>query len=392
MKKILLTKLILLWASYLTFAQCGDRYLEQLWEVRDIVVTKDIQYGSNTTYAGETMDLFLDIYEAEGDTLSNRPLIIWAFGGGFIFGSKRSPDIEAWSKDFARRGYVSASIDYRLYDGDGDPNLEAIIHAINDMRAAVRFFKKDADTDNVYRIDPEQIIVAGYSAGAITAVHTAFIRDESDIDEVFQPIIERNGGLEGDSGNEGYDSRVAGVISIAGFVYDLDLLEPNAPFLAMVHGTADETVLFEGQEGSWGSAKMQEKADDIGLPNFLYAAEGGDHYWPFLNTDDFTNDVATFMHPHLKCNFPVGLPIKEIATAVQLYPNPSTDYLNIYITDPQIIPQSVQLLTVQGQVIQSLTTNDQEIHLPLSKDLPTGTYFLKISTKKGQISKKIVVN
>ena len=58
---------------------------------------------------------------------------------------------------FARRGYVAASIDYRLYDGVLFPTPDSLVmademlKAVSDMKAAVRFFREDADQSNIYK-------------------------------------------------------------------------------------------------------------------------------------------------------------------------------------------------------------------------------------------------
>lgn len=46
------------------------------------------------------------------DTLTNRPFILLIHGGGFVGGDKSSWEDEC--KEFAKRGYVTASINYRL--------------------------------------------------------------------------------------------------------------------------------------------------------------------------------------------------------------------------------------------------------------------------------------
>src|SRR4051812_13185170 len=55
-----------------------------------------------------------DFYEPTGDTTPLRPLIIWIHGGGFKFGRKTTGGCPTWGKTFARRGYVCASVNYRL--------------------------------------------------------------------------------------------------------------------------------------------------------------------------------------------------------------------------------------------------------------------------------------
>lgn len=131
-------------------------------EVFDYYVTKDIQFGEaaqpKLLNPNHVQELFLDVYQPEADTMSARPLIIWAFGGAFVFGSKQSPDIVSLSSAFAKRGYVCAAIDYRLttdlvIHSETTDVYEAVMKATHDMLASIRYFYKDAATNNDFRID-----------------------------------------------------------------------------------------------------------------------------------------------------------------------------------------------------------------------------------------------
>ena len=56
----------------------------------------------------------MDIYEPEGDTLSNRPVIIFIHTGSFFSGTNELDDVVDLSISAAKRGYVAISINYRL--------------------------------------------------------------------------------------------------------------------------------------------------------------------------------------------------------------------------------------------------------------------------------------
>ncbi len=60
------------------------------------------------------VNLYMNIFQPTGDTLSKRPLIIICFGGGFVTGSKDHWSIRLLAQELAKRGYVTAVIDYRL--------------------------------------------------------------------------------------------------------------------------------------------------------------------------------------------------------------------------------------------------------------------------------------
>ncbi len=79
--------------------------------------TNDIQYGSAPDRAGNPEALKLDLYQPSGDTIAKRPVLIWIHGGGFIQGDKASGSTIATY--FAKLGYVTASINYRLLSPGG---------------------------------------------------------------------------------------------------------------------------------------------------------------------------------------------------------------------------------------------------------------------------------
>ena len=91
--------------------------------------------------------------------MTERPLIIWAHGGSFVAGSKTGTDVVPLAEDFAKMGYVTASISYRLGmentplpGPDSVDATETVIRAVHDGRAAVRFFRKDyVENGNTYK-------------------------------------------------------------------------------------------------------------------------------------------------------------------------------------------------------------------------------------------------
>ena len=63
---------------------------------------------------GQTVTLKMDIYQPTSDTVTARPAIVWVHGGSFCCGNKSSPEIVDKASVFAKKGYVTVSIDYRL--------------------------------------------------------------------------------------------------------------------------------------------------------------------------------------------------------------------------------------------------------------------------------------
>lgn len=138
------------------------------------------------------------------DGRTNRPAIIWLHGGGFAFGLNAMPQLANTSgADYAKRGYVGFAVEYRMNttvigNTNRPPSLcqwvqdnkdvndplwlsrfdtcrNNITAATRDALAAVRYLRANAAT---YGIDPNRIAVAGFSAGAVTAVGTAYRSDD----------------------------------------------------------------------------------------------------------------------------------------------------------------------------------------------------------------------
>jgi len=162
--------------------------------------------------------------------------------------------------------------------------------------------------DNQYRIDTKNIIIGGYSAGAVTALHYAYANSVSDVlkmgDKWLLGYVERTGGLDGHSGNPGFSSVVKGVINFAGSIHSASLIDKNEPFLISVHGTLDKTVPFnEGTTGTTtvvteGSGLIHKQANRVGLINSLIAIEGADHLIRFSCGDCF-DKIMVFLEKQL---------------------------------------------------------------------------------------------
>ena len=157
---------VVLLASTLTSCEWpeGTRYVDQVFA--EVEVTRGITYRSTTTYTGQPIDLKLDVYEPVGDVASERPVIMWMFGGYWQGGDRNQ--LAAYAEDSARRGYVAVTIDYRLRSGDSFDLLAAANDAYEDTIAAIEWLQAHAGD---HGLDADAIVPAGYSAGAINALH-----------------------------------------------------------------------------------------------------------------------------------------------------------------------------------------------------------------------------
>jgi len=258
------------------FAQNTDRYKSEISTEIDTI--PNVQYGEAINLKNESEKLLLDIYMPKSDVLKNRPMILFIHGGGFLNGDKSKGYQIKFCKSFAKRGYVTSSINYRLginktrTDADF---AEAMFRAVQDAKAAVRFFRKYADE---YGIDPNQIFISGGSAGSMTALQLAYM-DQNEVPET----IDQNkwGNLEGKSGNEGFSSSVSGVINCWGAMININWINTGDVPLFSIHGNADLTVSYDGSFSyhgfKYGSKNIYERALSVGIPTKLKIFEGAGH-------------------------------------------------------------------------------------------------------------------
>ena len=293
-------------------------------------------YSDNTDTA--TVKLLLDVYEPAGDGAVQRPLLLFAFGGAFVQGSRTSPEVVSVCQSFARKGYVAAAIDYRLLHTAGLSLANAsaaltdeVVRATNDLRAAVRYFKYDAAGANAYRIDPTRIFVGGYSAGAITALQVAYTdTDTENSNAAVNAAYTTYGGLEGNTDLPGtpllgtYTSKgIAGVFNLAGGVNDLRLLSIGNPPLYSAQGDADEVVPYNcgtvqfTQLAVCGSGKLQTQAMSVSIRSQLHLIAGGNHSSPVTGTTftEIINEAAAFFQP-LICAAPLPVTLTSFSGRV----------------------------------------------------------------------------
>jgi acetyl esterase/lipase len=144
----------------------GTRFVDRVFT--EVEVTEGVSYRSTTNFRGEPVDLKLDIHEPVGDTREERPVVMWMFGGAWVFGERGQ--MTGFANDSAMRGYVGVTIDYRIREPGADIVASAW-DAYDDAVAAVQWLKDNAAE---YRIDPDAIVAGGISAGGINAMHLLY--------------------------------------------------------------------------------------------------------------------------------------------------------------------------------------------------------------------------
>ncbi len=237
------------------FAQTTDcisnRYQESVFN--NIQIDSDITYGSAPNIYGFNQSLELDLYQPDPseEYLGKRPLIVMFFGGAYITGSKNDADMEAWCDSLAHYGYVCAAAEYRLDNAAhfALPNqgVRAAYRAIQDGRAAIRYLLEDPDNLNL-NIDPEHIYVGGESAGAITALHIAYMEEAERPAETYDiGFLDPDMGCIDCTGNN-YNQpfTIKGIIDLWGATLDTDFIDAseNVPTV-IIHGDQDDIVPYD---------------------------------------------------------------------------------------------------------------------------------------------------
>ncbi len=173
--------------------ECGNgRYTDPaLFD--SLTVTLAVPFGANTGVGGTLQTLYMDVYAPVGDTLSERPVVLVAFGGSFVAGSRA--DVAEICEAFAHRGYVAVAPDYRVgfFFPNATTTQQAVMRGAHDMRACVRFLRKTvAEDGNPYGIDVDRIIVGGVSAGAIAAIHATYLDQPAELPRCWYPTRRRS--------------------------------------------------------------------------------------------------------------------------------------------------------------------------------------------------------
>jgi acetyl esterase/lipase len=408
MKKLLFFFAVVI--SLNTMAQCdGNRYLNYIFN--DVQVASNVEYGQNIKYDGTPQTLLCDVYQPVGDNVSNRAAVIVAHGGFFLSGSKTGPDVVPICERLAKMGYVAISMEYRLgvtvTANLSGPMTEAVMRGVQDGKAAVRFLRKTVAVDgNPYNIDPNEIYIAGSSAGGYIALHMAYLDEMAELPayvNTSNPGL--TGDLEGDSGNPGYPSDVKAIVNICGAIGDTAWIHPGDEPALLFHGTDDQTVPY-GSAMQYafgvapvvevdGSNSINEKMDQIGLEHCFEIYEGQDHVPHMTNAailDTTMSIMSNFLTHHI-CSIPLDCSYRTISVGTEelsieeanlmVYPNPANS--SVFIGSTEV--KRIEIYNITGELVAS-EFNSNRIDV---SNLPNGLYVFRLTTSKGKSNKTVII-
>ena len=213
-------------------------------QLGDETAVSDKIFHMGNAISETQLDLYLDVFRPQEDTLQKRPLVMLVHGGAFYFGSKDDKSITQWCRHLASMGYVAASIDYRIGFLPTMASIErAGYRAVQDAHAAMRFLVSHQEE---YGIDTTMIFVGGASAGAITALNLAFMTNQTrpvySHSSLFRPDL---GSIDTCGNAIRTNFRIKGIVDMWGAVPDTSLMhDSDIPILAF-HGDADDIVPYD---------------------------------------------------------------------------------------------------------------------------------------------------
>ncbi len=133
-----------------------QRFMMDKYAPDNVIVHNNIQYQADPK-------LSFDLYQPENiNVVGQRPAIIWIHGGGWVSGAK--DNARGYFKLLAAQGFNVISVEYQLAPQVIYPTQ------LNQINQALQFIVKNSLQ---YQIDPNQLFLAGDSAGANLVSHYA---------------------------------------------------------------------------------------------------------------------------------------------------------------------------------------------------------------------------
>jgi len=271
-------------------------------------------FNTDTTVDLKVTTIKMDMYKpmTSVDATTDRPVIVFIHTGNFLpppingspSGLKTDSSAIVLCTEWAKRGYVAVSVDYRLgwnplaemADVRRGQLLNAVYRAIHDVKVAVRTLKDDAAT---YGIDPNKVVLYGEGTGAYVALaYETLDKNEemeltkfraggagpSYIDRTIVGEIDGSGGLLNLYAASTTSADVAAIVTAGGALADTSWLEAgDAPMIAF-HCVRDPFAPFS--EGTVIVPTTNEDVVDVqGANVYIQKANA-------LGNNDAIKDIA----------------------------------------------------------------------------------------------------
>jgi hypothetical protein len=267
----------------------AERYKDEIFSS---VTKTTVQFDVQLDYSGNPTTLLADLYQPAGDLSANRAIIIYVHGGGFVGGTRDGENIPYFCDELAKRGYVVASIDYRLGVADASAAAKgrAQIRAIQDLKSFIRYTKQNAAT---VKADINKIFISGGSAGGATALATAFM-DYGEQPAYMNPTSVTE--LQGNGNINGNNASVKAVYSLWGAVSDTTWINAGNIPVGCIQSISDPCIAWDyiasscnvPGYGSYGSHAINTRAKNLGIYTSLYGYNSNVHdlgmSFPYIDT------------------------------------------------------------------------------------------------------------
>lgn len=261
---------------------------------KDFPVPDDVDEYKDIVYRIiDSTELKLDIYHLK-NIKHSAPLLIFIHGGGWKKGDKH--DYLRYLVDFARRGYITATVQYRFVDKVKFPAQ------ILDIKAAIRWLKKNADE---YHIDDKNVAVIGGSAGGHLSMMAGYTSNISEFNEDstlsynVQAIVNLYGPSDLTTEYAREHSTIKGFIGksylevpeIYAKASPVTYIDEDDPPTLIFQGTIDELVPFSQSDS------LNEKLKRARVPVEYHKLEG----WP--HTMDLEVEVNKYCQYYMNSFF-----------------------------------------------------------------------------------------
>jgi acetyl esterase/lipase len=248
-------------------------------------------------YLGEGRAELMDVYRPATPNPGGSPAILIIHGGGWVGGKRDQAREQQMGDVFAKAGFVAASIDYTLSEGD-KPSWP---RNLRDCKTAVRFLRKNAAR---FGVNPRRMGVIGGSAGGHLSLLVAYTGDHPQLDPpgpyaeystAVQAVVDLYGVPLMDAAHTG-KNMLKHLASDETYraASPVTYVRRDSPPTLILHGAADKTVPI-----AW-SDEFAQVLEQRGT-RFLYRRiEGAPHTFLLQSRyGDFRDLVTGFFREHL---------------------------------------------------------------------------------------------
>lgn len=398
----------------------NGRYKNKVFS--EYTVLNNVIYARKQTSDGRWQNLVYDVYQPKNDTVTSRPVVVLAHGGGYIdLLDQKSPDIVELAIDLVKRGYVVISLEYReeanpLSLLSEENMVKAVGRSLIDIRdATCSIMDTTINHGNPYKVDYNKVIVGGVSAGSVSFLQAIFLDSLSWMSPQYQQwILQVEPNSQALLDNRYCGANVIGMINISGALLDTAWIKPNRNYPALLsqHGTADPIVPYNYDHPFhlpmlpqlMGSYLIDKRCKHLGLRSEFDSWLGYSHV-PFIGgfnidalfganplalifnpyvLDSTKSHIAHFCYSLIDCNArTTGIRENIVSSNVTIFPNPSSGSFTIKIPkEINAMKWNVSIYDMAGKEIQAEVYPGNISSISVNKKMATGMYFIKLFYEK----------